>query len=87
MATEQENLSLEDRRAALLATLAARLGDDVTANPSLADAINRQIDDLVAAAVALDAKAPLPPDKGLAELVGIGPEAARYRRRAIATDF
>jgi hypothetical protein len=76
MATEQENLSLEDRRAALLATLAARLGDDVTANPSLADAINRQIDDLVAAAVALDANAPLPPDKGLAELVGIGPEAA-----------
>jgi hypothetical protein len=76
MATEQENLSLEDRRAALLATLAARLGDDVTANPSLADAINRQIDDLVAAAVALDAKAPPPPDKGLAQLVGVGPEAS-----------
>src|SRR4029453_11971074 len=76
MATEQENLSLEDRRAALLATLAARLGDDVTANPSLADAINRQIDELVDAAVALDAKAPLPPDKGLAQLVGIGPEAS-----------
>jgi hypothetical protein len=76
MATEQENLSLEDRRAALLATLAARLGDDVTANPSLADAINRQIDELVAAAVALDAKTPPPPDKGLAELVGIGPEAS-----------
>jgi hypothetical protein len=76
MATEQENLSLEDRRAALLATLAARLGDDVTANPSLADAINRQIDDLVAAAVSLDAKAPPPPDKGLAQLVGVGPEAS-----------
>jgi hypothetical protein len=76
MATEQENLSLEDRRAALLATLAARLGDDVTANPSLADAINRQIDELVAAAVAMDAKTPLPPDKGLAQLVGIGPEAS-----------
>ena len=80
MATEQENLSLEDRRAALLATLAARLGDDVTSNPSLADAINRQIDELVAAAVAMDAGAPLPPDKGLAQLVGVGPEAAEQTR-------
>jgi hypothetical protein len=76
MATQQENLSLEDRRAALLATLAARLGDDITSNPSLADAINRQIDDLVAAAVAMDVSAPVPPDKGLAQLVGVGPEAA-----------
>jgi hypothetical protein len=76
MATERENLSLEDRRAALLATVADRLGDEVTTNPSLADAINRQIDDLVAAAVALDATSPVPPDRGLAQLVGVGPEAA-----------
>jgi hypothetical protein len=76
MATEQENLSLEDRRAALLATLADRLGDDVIGTPSLADAIVKQIDDLVTAAVAQDAKAPPPPDKGLAQLIGIGPEAA-----------
>jgi hypothetical protein len=76
MATEQENLSLEDRRAALLATLAERLGDDITANPSLADAIVRQIDDLVSAAAAEDAKAKPPPDRGLAQLVGVGPEAA-----------
>jgi hypothetical protein len=76
MATEQQNLSLEDRRAALLATLADRLGNDVIGTPSLADAIVKQIDDLVAAAVAEDAKAKPPPDKGLAQLVGIGPEAA-----------
>ncbi|MEV6109475.1 hypothetical protein AB0M28_32930 [Streptomyces sp. NPDC051940] len=76
MATERENLSLEDRRAALLATLAERLGDDITANPALADAVNRQIDALVEAAVAADAAAPVPPDEGLAQLVGIGPEAA-----------
>src|SRR3712207_1539949 len=76
MATQRENLSLEDRRAALLATVAERLGDEVTTNPSLADAINRQIDDLVAAAVALDAASPVPPDRGLAQLVGVGPEAA-----------
>jgi len=74
--TEQENLSLEDRRAALLATLAARLGDDVISNPRLAEAINRQIDELVAAAVAADAAVPVPPDEGLAQLVGVGPEAA-----------
>jgi hypothetical protein len=78
MATERENLSLEDRRAALLATVAGRLGDEVTTNPSLADAINRQIDELVAAAVALDAASPVPPDRGLAELVGVGPEAAQH---------
>jgi hypothetical protein len=77
MATEQENLGLEDRRAALLATLAARLGDDVISNPGLAEAINRQIDELVAAAVAADAVTPVPPDEGLAQLVGVGPEAAR----------
>jgi hypothetical protein len=82
MATEQENLSLEDRRAALLATLAERLGDDVTSNPSLADAINRQIDELVAAAVATDAATPPPPDKGLAQLVGVGPEAAEQLGQA-----
>ncbi len=76
MATERENRSLEDRRAALLATVAERLGDEVTTNPSLADAINRQIDDLVAAAVALDAASSVPPDRGLAQLVGVGPEAA-----------
>jgi hypothetical protein len=76
MATEQENLSLEDRRAALLATLADRLGNDVITNPSLADAIVKQIDDLVATVAAEDAKAVPPPDKGLAQLVGVGPEAA-----------
>jgi hypothetical protein len=76
MATEQENLSLEDRRAALLATLADRLGNDVISNPSLADAIIKQIDDLVAAVAAEDARAVPPPDKGLAQLVGVGPEAA-----------
>jgi hypothetical protein len=76
MATEQENLSLEDRRAALLATLADRLGNDVISNPSLADAIVKQIDDLVAAVAADEAKVAPPPDKGLAQLVGVGPEAA-----------
>jgi hypothetical protein len=76
MATEQENLRLEDRRAALLATLADRLGNDVIANPSLADAIVKQIDDLVAAALAADAQVTPPPDRGLAQLVGVGPQAA-----------
>jgi hypothetical protein len=76
MATEQENLSLEDRRAALLATLADRLGNDVISTPSLADAIVKQIDDLVAAALTADATLAPPPDKGLAQLVGVGTEAA-----------
>ena len=36
----------------------------------------KQIDDLLSSTEAEDAKAPLPPDKGLAQLVGVGPEAA-----------
>src|SRR5207244_10336797 len=43
----------------------------------LADALVKQVDDLLAGAVEADAKIPPPPDKGLAELVGVGPEAAK----------
>jgi hypothetical protein len=76
MATEQDYQDLLDRVGALRGELARRLGSDLIANPQLADALVKQIDDLLASAVQADATAPVPPDKGLAALVGIGPDAA-----------
>jgi hypothetical protein len=76
MATERDYQSLYDRMAALRETLTSRLASDLIQNPQLADALTKQVDDLLASVVAADAKTPPPPDKGLAELVGIGPEAA-----------
>ena len=77
MATERDQLGLEDRRAALLATLADQFGSDVVSDPALGDRIVRQIDALVAAARVADAAAEPPADLGLAALVGVGADAAR----------
>src|SRR5438132_7018514 len=74
--TERGYQELQDKIGALRATVTDRLAGDLIQNPQLADLLVKQIDDLMAAAVADDAKAPPPPDKGLAELVGVGPEAA-----------
>src|SRR6516162_9603431 len=77
MATEQEYQNLYDRIAALRDTVTNRLASDLVSNPQLADVLTEQIDDMLRLAVGADAKAPPPPDKGLAELAGIGPQAAR----------
>ena len=74
--TEQDYQNLYDRMAALRETVASRLGSDLISNPQLADALNKQIDDMLSQVVDASAKAPPPPDKGLAQLVGVGPEAA-----------
>lgn len=76
MATEREYQELYDRIAALRATLVGRLSSDLIQNPQLADALVKQIDEMLAAAVDADSKVPPPPDKGLAALTGIGPDAA-----------
>jgi hypothetical protein len=76
MASERDYQSLYDRIAALRDTVTSRLGVDLISNPQLSDALTKQIDDLLAAAVAADQNAPAPPDKGLAQLAGLGPEAA-----------
>lgn len=76
MATEQENQDLYDRIAALRQTLTNRLASDLIQNPQLADALNKQIDEMLGAVIDADFKAVPPPDKGLAQLVGVGPEAA-----------
>jgi hypothetical protein len=77
MATERDYQGLHDRIAALRERVTGRLSSDLISNPQLADALVKQIDDLLAGAVDADRQAPPPPDRGLAELVGIGPEAAQ----------
>jgi hypothetical protein len=53
-----------------------RLSADLTENPQLAEEITKQIDQMIAAVIDADTQETPPPDKGLAELVGIGDEAA-----------
>src|SRR5690242_1794924 len=76
MATEKDYQSLYDRVAALCETVTARLSADLITNPQLADALTKQIDDMLQSVVNADSKAPPPPDKGLAQLAGLGPDAA-----------
>jgi len=77
MATHKDYQGLHDRIAALRETVASRLSSDLVSNPQLADAITKQIDDLLKNAVDADAKTPPPADNGLGALVGLGPEASR----------
>jgi hypothetical protein len=76
MATEKDYQSLYDRIAALRETVTNRLSADLVTNPQLADALTKQIDDMLQSVVDTDSKTPPPPDKGLSQLVGVGPEAA-----------
>src|SRR6201993_701950 len=77
MATEKDYQGLYDRIAALREQVTDKLSADLIANPQLADALTKQIDDLLASVVDADAKVPPPPDKGLAALAGVGPDAAK----------
>src|SRR4051794_3490858 len=76
MAKERDNRSLYDRIAALRETMVDRFSGDLIAQPQLADELNKRIDELLDAVVKSDMTAKPPPDQGLAELAGIGPEAA-----------
>jgi hypothetical protein len=74
--TEQEYKSLLDRLAGLRSTVANRLSSDLIQTPQLAETLVKQIDDIYQTVVDEKRKTPPPPDKGLAELIGLGPEAA-----------
>jgi hypothetical protein len=76
MATEKDYQSLYDRIGALRDTVTSRLSSDLISNPQLADVLTKQIDDMLQSVVDADAKLPAPPDKGLAQLAGVGPDAA-----------
>lgn len=77
MASERDYQNLYDRVAALRERVASDLSGELIGNPQLADAITKQIDDMLQAVVDADSKAAVPPDKGLAALAGVGPEAAK----------
>ena len=76
MSSEQQYQDLQDRISSFSEALIDRLGTDLIENPSLADAVMRQIDAMLEAAAAAAATTPVPPDGGLAQLVGIGAGAA-----------
>jgi hypothetical protein len=77
MVSERDYQELLDRTQALQHEVAKRLSGSLVSNPALAEELNRQLEDLVQAARDVDAAGPRPPDRGLAELVGVGPEAAQ----------
>lgn len=76
MAREQDYQELLDRIAALRSRATDLHAADLIANPQLAEALKTNIDELYSAAIAHDRLTPAPPDKGLAELIGVGPGAA-----------
>ena len=76
MANENEYQNLRDRIAALREAVTNRFAGDLVGNPALADALKQQVDDILAAVVKQDMQSKPPPDKGLSQLVGVGPEAA-----------
>lgn len=77
MTTTGENQSLLDRIAALKETLVDQLGPQLIQNPQLADALTQRIEDMLAQAIAANAAAPVPADGGLADLIGLGKDAAK----------
>ena len=77
MTTEGQAQDLLDRVAALQGTVVReRLADELIARPDLGDALVKQITELLDSVVVAENNEPVPPDKGLAQLVGVGPEAA-----------
>ncbi len=76
MANMKDYQGLYDRIAALREQVTNNLSADLVANPQLADALSKQIDDLLASVVNADGSVPPPPDKGLSALAGVGPTAA-----------
>src|ERR1700752_3206774 len=84
MANEYDYQSLMDRVAALREAMAQRFGGDLVGNTALGDALKQQVDDILAAVVKQDMEGKLPPDKGLSQLIGVGPDAAdKFERTRI----
>jgi hypothetical protein len=76
MASMKDYQGLYDRIAALREQVTNNLSADLVANPQLADALTKQIDDLLASVVTADGSVAVPPDKGLSALAGVGPSAS-----------
>lgn len=82
MGTEKEyqNLKeyqeLQDKIAALRQQMAGQVAANLVQHPELAEILTKDIDDRLAAALEWNAQKPTPPDSGLANLVGLGTDAA-----------
>jgi hypothetical protein len=76
MSTTGENQGLYDRVAALREALVDKLGPQLIQNPQLADALTQQIEDMLNQVVVAETTTPTPADGGLAELIGLGKDAA-----------
>jgi hypothetical protein len=76
MANENDYQSVMDRIAALREAVTNRFSGELVANPALADALKQQVDDVLAGVVKQDMRSARPPDNGLAQLIGVGPDAA-----------
>ncbi|MFB8789791.1 MAG: hypothetical protein U7123_13270 [Potamolinea sp.] len=76
MSTAGENQGLYDRVAALREALVDKLGPQLIQNPQLADALTQQIEDMLNQVVVAETATPTPADGGLAELIGLGKDAA-----------
>jgi hypothetical protein len=76
MATTQDYQQLLDQLAALLATLVEQQAANLIQNPELAEALVRKVDQQQESWEKQAAAQPPPPDGGLAEMIGLGPNAA-----------
>lgn len=77
MLTQQEYHDLYDRLGQLKETVIDRLAPELIQNPQLADELIRYIDTRVETALQAATSGPQPPDGGLAQLAGVGPDAAQ----------
>jgi hypothetical protein len=75
MANEDDYQNLIDRIGALREAVANRFGGDLIGNPPLADALKQQVDDILASVVQQDMQSKPPPDSGISQLIGVGPDA------------
>jgi hypothetical protein len=73
--TENDRQELLDRIAALQQAMASQLAGDIALQPAIGEGIVKLLDDLLNSVIEADKKAIPPPDLGLGQLVGIGPDA------------
>jgi hypothetical protein len=77
MATEREYQQRLGQFSALLQTIADRLGSSLISDPTLADSLVGQVESQLQAWEQADQAGPAPPDHGLGQLAGVGPDAAQ----------
>jgi hypothetical protein len=77
MPTEKEYQQLLDRIASLRETVMHTMAGSIAENPRLAEALSGQIDDMFDSVETAEENEVQPPDAGLAQLIGLGPTAAR----------